>query len=88
MSPGQLLRLKMMERFFDDTERDTWDFLGPLVEAIDRWTTGSYAIERLVVATGGVSGRLALSAYRDWWPAVRDLRDRWGERKQLATSSH
>ncbi|MEX2139488.1 MAG: GNAT family N-acetyltransferase [Pirellulales bacterium] len=76
LSPGQLLRLKMTEQFFADPARDTWDFLGPLVEATDRWTTSAYAIERLVVATGGISGRLALRAYRDWWPAVRRLRDR------------
>jgi CelD/BcsL family acetyltransferase involved in cellulose biosynthesis len=76
LSPGQLLRLKMMEAFFADPALRTWDFLGPLVEATDRWTTSSYAIERLVVATKGVSGRLALCAYRDWWPAIRRLRDR------------
>lgn len=76
LSPGQLLRLKMTERFFADPARDTWDFLGPLVEATDRWTTGTYAIERLVVATSGISGHLALRAYRDWWPAVRRLRER------------
>jgi CelD/BcsL family acetyltransferase involved in cellulose biosynthesis len=75
LSPGQLLRLKMMEQFFGDPMRNTWDFLGPLVEAPDRWTTSAYAIERLVVATGGISGRLALRAYRDWWPALRRLRD-------------
>jgi CelD/BcsL family acetyltransferase involved in cellulose biosynthesis len=76
LSPGQLLRLKMIERFFADGTRHTWDFLGPLVEATERWTTSSYAIERLVVATGA-SGRLALRAYRDWWPAMRRLRDGW-----------
>ena len=76
LTPGQLLRLKMMEQFFADPARDTWDFLGPLVEATDRWTTSTYSIERLVVATGGISGRLALRAYRDWWPAVRRLRER------------
>jgi CelD/BcsL family acetyltransferase involved in cellulose biosynthesis len=76
LTPGQLLRLKMMEQFFADRARKTWDFLGPLVEATDRWATSSYAIERLVVATGGISGRLALRAYRDWWPVVRRLRER------------
>jgi hypothetical protein len=76
LTPGQLLRLRMMEQFFADPARTTWDFLGPLVDATDRWSTGSYAIERFVVATGGISGRLALRAYRDWWPAVRKLRDR------------
>jgi CelD/BcsL family acetyltransferase involved in cellulose biosynthesis len=82
LSPGQLLRLKMAERFFPDADRRTWDFLGPLVEATERWTTSSYPIERLVVAMHGVSGRFALRAYRDWWPAVRRFRER---RKQPAT---
>jgi CelD/BcsL family acetyltransferase involved in cellulose biosynthesis len=85
LTPGQLLRLKMMEQFFTDAARTTWDFLGPLVEATDRWTTGSYPIERLVVATGGVSGRVALRAYRDWWPAVRRLRERC---RKSATPAH
>jgi CelD/BcsL family acetyltransferase involved in cellulose biosynthesis len=85
LSPGQLLRLKMMERFFADPARETWDFLGPLVEATERWTTGTYAIERLVVATRGISGRLALRAYRDWWPAVRRLRERC---RRNATPGH
>ncbi len=76
LTPGQLLRLKMMERFFADPACANWDFLGPLVDATDRWSTSTYAIERLVVATGGISGRLALRAYRDWWPAVRKLRER------------
>jgi CelD/BcsL family acetyltransferase involved in cellulose biosynthesis len=77
LTPGQLLRLNMMEPFFADPARETWDFLGPLVEATERWSTSTYAIERLVVATGGISGRLALRAYRDWWPAVRRLRERY-----------
>lgn len=77
LSPGQLLRLKMMERFFADRACDTWDFLGPLVEATERWTTSSYPIERLVVATGGISSRLALRTYRDWLPAAKSLRERW-----------
>jgi CelD/BcsL family acetyltransferase involved in cellulose biosynthesis len=77
LSPGQLLRLKMMERFFADSTCDTWDFLGPLVEATERWTTSAYWIERLVVATGGISSRLALRTYRDWLPAAKRLRERW-----------
>jgi CelD/BcsL family acetyltransferase involved in cellulose biosynthesis len=76
LTSGQMLRMKMMERFFADPELQTWDFLGPLVEATERWTTSSYPIERLVVATDGVSSRLALTAYRDWWPAMRRLRER------------
>jgi CelD/BcsL family acetyltransferase involved in cellulose biosynthesis len=76
LTPGQLLRLKMSEQFFADPSRKTWDFLGPLVEATERWTTSSYPIERLVVATDGPIGRMALRAYRDWWPAVRRWRDR------------
>jgi CelD/BcsL family acetyltransferase involved in cellulose biosynthesis len=83
LSPGQLLRLKMMERFFADRACDTWDFLGPLVEATERWTTSSYTIERLVVATGGISSRLALRTYRDWLPAAKRLRERWTKANKL-----
>jgi GNAT acetyltransferase-like protein len=76
LSPGQLLRLKLAERFFSDRERVGWDFLGPLVEATEKWASGSYAIERLVVSTGGMGGDAFMHAYRHWWPALRRLRDR------------
>jgi hypothetical protein len=76
VSPGQLLRFKLAERFFADGERIGWDFLGPLVEATEKWTTGSYAIERLVVSTGGMGSDSFMHAYRHWWPALRRLRDR------------
>ncbi len=88
LTPGQLLRLKMVERFFADTDRTTWDFLGPMVEATERWTTRTYGIERLVVAMGGAQGRLALRAYRDLWPAVRRLRERWRSRRATGNSGH
>jgi CelD/BcsL family acetyltransferase involved in cellulose biosynthesis len=76
LSPGQLLRLKLAERFFGDRERQGWDFLGPLVEATEKWTTGSYGVERLVVSTGGMGCDAFMHAYRHWWPALRRLRDR------------
>ncbi len=76
LTPGQLLRLKLAERFFGDRERNSWDFLGPLVDATEKWTTASYAIDRLVVSTGGVSGDAFMHAYRHWWPALRRLRNR------------
>jgi CelD/BcsL family acetyltransferase involved in cellulose biosynthesis len=86
LSPGQLLRLKMMEPFFQDADRTAWDFLGPLVPATERWTTGSYAIERLVVASGA-SGRFAVRAYRDWWPTVRRLREQWQTKRAPAAEA-
>jgi hypothetical protein len=76
LTPGQLLRLKLTERFFADRERRGWDFLGPLVEATKKWTTSSYAVARLVVSTGRLGGDAFLHAYRHWWPALRRLRER------------
>lgn len=84
LSPGQLLRLKLVEQFFADPQRKTFDFLGPLVEATERWITGRYAIERLVVSTGKLRGNVVLRAYKDWWPAMRRARQRW-QRQPVAT---
>ncbi len=71
LTPGQLLRLKLAERFFADHDQSAWDFLGPLVESTEKWTTASYPIERLVVSTGGVGGDAFMHAYRHWWPSLR-----------------
>ncbi len=80
LSPGQLLRLKMAEQFFADGDRRTWDFLGPLTDATERWSTGSYSIDRLIVGTRGFAGRMLIGAFEKCWPTVRKLRNSWQSR--------
>ncbi len=58
LSPGQLLRHRLLERFFADPDQHLFDFIGPLSEATAKWITRAYPISRLVVGTGGRIGRL------------------------------
>jgi CelD/BcsL family acetyltransferase involved in cellulose biosynthesis len=63
LSPGQLLRAKMIEQFSAAGQPRAIDFLGPLVEATARWTTRTYDVSRLIIATS-TAGRLLLAARR------------------------
>jgi CelD/BcsL family acetyltransferase involved in cellulose biosynthesis len=64
LTPGQMLRYRLLERFSADPEQTTFDFCGPLCDATRKWITGSYPISRMVASTGRLSGRLFLQAYR------------------------
>jgi len=63
-SPGQLLRLLLLERFHEDGEIDRVDFWGPLSRATSEWIDSVYAVGRIVAAPRRMAGRLALRAYR------------------------
>ncbi len=64
LTPGQLLRHRLLERFSTDRRQTTFDFCGPLCDATRKWITGSYPVGRLVVSTGRLAGQLFLRAYR------------------------
>jgi CelD/BcsL family acetyltransferase involved in cellulose biosynthesis len=66
-TPGQLLRLKLLEGFFTESDQRLFDFVGPLAEATSKWATRSYPIGRLVVATKRRSGRTAVRFLHRWW---------------------
>ena len=70
-SPGQLLRYLMLERFHGDPKRRAIDCTGPIAEAHWKWRPATYTIGRLVVAPRRLAGRVALHAYKHWWPRVR-----------------
>jgi CelD/BcsL family acetyltransferase involved in cellulose biosynthesis len=74
-SPGQLLRYLLLKGAFSRPDRVAVDFLGPLSEATAKWTTRTYPISRLVVATGKV-GRLQLWSYQKLAGALRTIRGR------------
>jgi CelD/BcsL family acetyltransferase involved in cellulose biosynthesis len=72
-SPGQLLRYLLLKDAFSRPDRVAVDFLGPLSEATAKWTTKTYPISRLVVATGKV-GRMQLWSYQKLAGALRKIR--------------
>ncbi len=76
LTPGQLLRHRLLQRYFADPRQRTLDFLGPLTDATAKWATATYPVGRLVLSTGSLSGRVVLHAYRSWWPWIQRLRRR------------
>jgi CelD/BcsL family acetyltransferase involved in cellulose biosynthesis len=74
-SPGQLLRYCMLERFHAEPGRRAIDCMGPLSDAHRRWRPVEYGVGRVVVAPGGLLGRMALSAYRHWPRHAAGLQD-------------
>lgn len=62
LSPGQLLRKRLVQHFFDTREARLIDFLGPVSEATGKWTTGSYPVARLWVGSG-VLAKTALAMH-------------------------
>jgi len=73
-SPGHVLRMKLLERLFDDPQCRAVDFQGPMTEAVRRWGVDSYPIARLVVAADRPSSRLVMTGYRLLAPVVRAAR--------------
>jgi CelD/BcsL family acetyltransferase involved in cellulose biosynthesis len=69
ISPGQLLRLHLLRRFFADPMQTACDFLGPITQATAKWSTSSYPVGRFVFS-GWRIGRLLIGAYRSLRPNV------------------
>lgn len=63
-SPGQLLRMKLLEHFFADDEIGTVDFFGPLNSALAAWATEAIPIGRIVAGTPTLLGRTCVQAYQ------------------------
>ncbi|HWC91385.1 MAG TPA: GNAT family N-acetyltransferase, partial [Pirellulales bacterium] len=63
LSPGQLLRAALLERMIGEGTWQVVDFLGPSCRATREWSTSSYSVSRVIVATS-LSGRAALAGYR------------------------
>ncbi len=62
-SPGQLLRMKLLERFFHEEGRKALDFLGPMTESHRHWRPETYAVDRMLTVPRSVLGKAFLSAY-------------------------
>lgn len=76
LSPGQLLRWLLLERFHATREVATVDFLGPASPATSRWATHRYEIDRLLVSTAGFGSRTIVAAHRRLGPLLNRLLDR------------
>lgn len=75
LSPSQLLRYLLIERFYTDPTRQVFDFLGPLAEATAKWTTNTYPVSRLLVSTGRCGGNALLRTAQRLAPRARALRE-------------
>jgi len=82
-APGQLLRYKLFEKFFAEPDRKCIDFLGAISDATAKWSTSTYPIDWLMVATRRRRGRILLKAYQSLSGMRRWLR---GKRSQSAES--
>ena len=71
LSPGQLLRQRMLERFFAERQVRCVDFWGPLSDATAKWATHCYRVGRLVVAPDRLFSQLAVRGYRTLRPWLR-----------------
>ncbi len=73
LSPGQLLRARLIQKFLADGEVSWIDFMGPTATATAKWATEAYDIERIVVALRGIAAPTLVAAYRHIWPLVRRM---------------
>jgi CelD/BcsL family acetyltransferase involved in cellulose biosynthesis len=72
-SPGQLLRYLLLKDAFSRPDRWAVDFLGPLSEAIARWSTNTYPVSRLIVSTGRPLGKALLGTHRHILQPLRKM---------------
>ncbi len=73
LSPGQLLRALLVERFCGDPSMRQIDFLGPSSRATQDYRTGEYSVARQIVALRPLAAPL-LGGYWLLSPLVRALR--------------
>lgn len=66
LTPGQLLRLKLLERFHADPNLALVDFAGPLSEATAKWSTRCEPVGRIVIGAPTRAGRLLGQACNAW----------------------
>jgi CelD/BcsL family acetyltransferase involved in cellulose biosynthesis len=64
LSPGQLLRVRLLEQLFAENEVRWVDFVGPTTRATGQWATHSYEVGRTLAAIRSRNARMAVAAYR------------------------
>jgi hypothetical protein len=81
-TPGQLLQWELLARYHDSPRRRAVDTFGPLTRAVTDWRPSANPMGRLLVATRGAIGPLALRA----WQYGTAARQRWRARGESADS--
>ncbi len=71
LTPGQLIRWHFFEQLHAEGGCEAVDFVGPQTRATGIWANDEYVLGRMVLAPGRLAGRLALHAYKNWWPRLR-----------------
>ncbi len=71
LSPSQLLRWRLFERFFTEPGWRMVDFAGPMTRATASWSNDQYLLNRMLIAPRRLSGRLALVAYERLLPLLK-----------------
>ncbi len=63
LSPGHLLRSRLLEELFAEQTIGWIDYIGPITQATSAWATHRYRVGRILLA-GGLFGRAALTAWQ------------------------
>jgi CelD/BcsL family acetyltransferase involved in cellulose biosynthesis len=71
LSPGQLLRYRLLDRFHERRAVNRVDFLGPESDATSKWATERYDVDQILVSLCGGLGCGLVWAYRHGWPLKR-----------------
>jgi len=74
--PGHLLRMHLIRALCAGGDAALVDFQGPMSEALAQWSTRSYPIGRVVIASRRARSWLWFAAYRSLAAAARRLRKR------------
>lgn len=64
LSPGQLLRMRLVEQLFAESQTQWVDFIGPTTRATGQWATHRYEVGRMLAAVGSHVASAALAVYR------------------------
>ena len=72
--PGHLLRMHLVRALHAGGDAALVDFQGPMTDALAQWSTRSYPIGRVVIASRRARSLLWFAAYRGLAAAVRRLR--------------
>lgn len=62
MSPGQVLVQKQLEQAISNEQIQSFDTIGPVTEAVKKWTDQSYTMGRIYVSTSHWASKLTVQA--------------------------
>ena len=75
-APGQQLFYRWLEQLHAGADQSLLDFAGPLLDYHKTWTTCSYPIGTLVVASPRLFSRGLFHVYTQWQPRMKRLKQR------------